>query len=73
MTIPGPHWKKAAKIRYNEEEYNNSFALVGSLRTDQEEVEALKGVLRLILVAQKLLLEANRRLSLFISYTEGHK
>ena len=46
------------KIRY-EEECNNIFALVvGSPRTDQEEVEALKGIMRLVLVAQKLLLEA---------------
>ena len=28
----------------------------------QEEVEALKGILKLVFVAQKLLLEANRRL-----------
>ena len=38
---------------------------------DQEEVEALKGILRLVLEAQKLHLEANRRLRLFI--TEGYK
>ena len=37
---------------------------------DQEEVEALKSILRLVLEAQKLLLEANRRLRL---YTEGYK
>ena len=45
------------------EECNNIFALVGSLRIDQEEVEALKGIhiLRLVLVAQKLLLEDNKR------------
>ena len=44
-------------IRY-EEECNNIFALVvGSPRTDQEEV-ALKGIMTLVLVAQKLLLEA---------------
>ena len=37
---------------------------------DQEEVEPLKGILRLVLEAQKLLLEVNRRLHL---YTEGYK
>ena len=37
---------------------------------DQEEVEALKGTLRIVLEAQKLLLEVNRRLHL---YTEGYK
>ena len=65
------------KIRYDEEECNNSFALVGSHILDQEEVEASKGTLRLVLEAQKLLLEAkklvleaNRRLN---SYTEGYK
>ena len=36
---------------------------------DQEEVEALKGILRLVLESQKLLLEANRRLHL---YTDGY-
>ena len=46
------------------------FALVGSHILDQEEVEALKGILRLVLEVQKLLLEANRRLLL---YTEGYK
>ena len=46
------------------------FALVGSDILDQEEVEALKGILRLVLEAQKLLLEVNRRLHL---YTEGYK
>ena len=46
------------------------FALVGSHILDQEEVEALKGILRLVLEVQKLLLEANRRLHL---YTEGYK
>ena len=46
------------------------FALVESHMLDQEEVEALKGTLRLVLEAQKLLLEANRRLH---SYTEGYK
>ena len=45
------------------------FALVGSHILDQE-VEALKGILRLVLEAQKLLLEVNRRLHL---YTEGYK
>ena len=44
---------KPIKIKY---EYN-IFALVGPPRINQEEVEALKGILRL---AQKLLLEANR-------------
>ena len=47
------------KIRY-EEECNNIFALVESPRIDQEELDALKGIMRLVLVAQKLLLEANR-------------
>ena len=60
--IQGPKGKKALKIRY-EEMCNNIFTLVGSSRIHQEEVEALKGILRLILVAQKLLLEAKRRLS----------
>ena len=46
------------------------FALVGSHILDQEEVEALKGILRLVLEAQKLLLEVNRRLHLYI---EGYK
>ena len=45
------------------------FVLVGSHILDQEEVEALKGSLRLVLEAQKLLLEVNRRLHL---YTEGY-
>ena len=73
MTILGPNRKKDVKIRYDEEECKNSFALVGSPIIDEEEVEASKGVLRLVLLAQKLLLEANRILSLFISYTEGYK
>ena len=39
-------------------------ALVGSPRINQEEVEALRVyILRLVLVAQKLLLEANKMLS----------
>ena len=46
------------------------FALVGSHVLDQEEVEALKGILRLVLEAQKLLLEVNRSLHLYI---EGYK
>ena len=46
------------------------FALVGSHILDQEEVEALKGILRLVLDVLKLLLEANRRVLL---YTEGYK
>ena len=49
-------------IRY-EEECNNNFALIGSPRTNQEEVEALKGIPRLVLVAQKLLLRAIRGVS----------
>ena len=55
------------KIRHDEEECNNSFALVGSHILDHEEVEALKGILRLVLGAQKLFLEVNRRLSLYIT------
>ena len=51
-----PKGKKTVKIRYGEEECNNIFVLVGSPRIDQEEVEVLKGILRLVLVAQKLLL-----------------
>ena len=35
------------KIRYKEE-CNNIFALVGSPRIDQEEVEAVNGILRLV-------------------------
>ena len=70
MIIPGPYRKKAVKITHDEEECNNSFALVGSHILDQEEVEALKGILRLVLEVQKLLSEANRRLR---SYTEGYK
>ena len=46
------------------------FALVGSHMLDQEEVEALQGILRLVLEAQKLLLEVNRILHW---YTEGYK
>ena len=37
---------------------------------DQEEVEALKGILRLVLEAQKLLIEVNRRLHLYTGYKE---
>ena len=44
--------------------------LVGSHILDQEEVEALKGTLWLVLESQKLLLEVNGRLQL---YTEGYK
>ena len=63
MTISAPQENEIVKISY-EEECNNLFAMVGSPRIDEEEVEALKGILRwLVLVAQKLLLEANRRLS----------
>ena len=71
MTIPGTHRKKAVKIRNDEEECKNNFALLASPILDQEEEEAWKGILRLVLEAQKLLLEANRRLILFI--TEGYK
>ena len=46
--------KKAVKIRY-EEECNNIFALIKSPRS--RGLEALKGILRLVLVAQMLLLE----------------
>ena len=70
MIIPGPHWKKAVKITHDKEECNNSFVLVGSAIFDQEEIEPSKGILRLVLEVQKLLLEANRRLHL---YTEGYK
>ena len=45
------------KITHDEEECNNSFALVGSRILHQEEVEALKRILRLVLEAQKLLLK----------------
>ena len=48
------------KIRYKEE-CNNIAVLVGSSRIDQQEVEALKGILRLVLVAQKLLSDAALR------------
>ena len=40
------------KIKYREE-CNNILALVGP-RINQEEIEALKGILRLVFVAQKL-------------------
>ena len=49
-------------VRYREE-CNNIFALVESPRTDQVEAEALKGIMRLVLVAQKLLLEAKEDLA----------
>ena len=66
-----PPGEESWKIRHNEEECKNSFALVGSPILDQLEVEAWKGILRLVLEAQKLLLEANRRLILLIQ--EGYK
>ena len=55
--ILGSQGKKAVNIRY-EEECNNISALVV-----EEEFETLIGILRLVLVAQVLLLEANRRVS----------
>ena len=75
MTIPGPYQKKTVKVTHDEEECNNSlplpiFVLFGSHILDQEEVEVWKGILRLVLESQKLLLEANRKLHL---YTEGYK
>ena len=47
MTILGPHRKTAVKIRRDEEEYIYSFTLVGSPILE-EEVEALKSILRLV-------------------------
>ena len=52
----GPKGEETMKIRYSEE--YNIFSLVESLRITQGEKEALKGLLRLVLVAQKLLLGA---------------
>ena len=46
--ISGPQGKKTVKT-INEEECNTIFELVGSIRISQDEVEALKGVLRLVL------------------------
>ena len=57
MITPGPDRKKAMNITHDEEECNNSFALVGSHILKQEEVEALKGIKRLVLKALKKLTE----------------
>ena len=42
--------EESLEIRY-EEECNNIYALVGSPRINQEEVEALKGIFKLVLVS----------------------
>ena len=54
--------KKVVKMRFKEE-YNNIFELVGLPKIDQQKVEALKGILKLVLVAQKLLLELMEELA----------
>ena len=57
-----------------EEECYKILASIRSPRIEQEKVKVLKvGILRLLFIAQKLLLEANRRISrsiLLIAYTE---
>ena len=47
----GLHWKKAVKIMYKEE-CNNIFVFVGLPRINQEEVETLNGVLKVVLLAR---------------------
>ena len=49
-------------MRYKEE-CNDISELVGSPKIDQQKVEALKGILKLVLVAQKLLLELMEELA----------
>ena len=58
MAISGSRGKKAVKIRHKKTA--TTFLLVGSPIIDQEEVEPLYGILRLVLIAQKLLLGATR-------------
>ena len=72
MTIPGPHRKKAVKISYDEEEWNNSFRVGWITYNWSRGSISLERYIKVgLVVAQKLLLEANRINRLFIA--EGYK